>query len=484
MTNITKLRQIMDDLKNPRSYRRTKAIDELMALRDSSVIPHLFRMAVKETDFVKVQFCRFLGMIKGDMAVPPLIVFLLDKNEIVAKEAASSLDRIDSDKKSDALIFLMKKKVNQFSRLFAVRSLGKGKAVRAVPYLVELLSDGEDDVKEIAVEALRQIGDPASVKPLVKALRSGSNEIVYSVLVALGEIGNQRTGLEVMCFLDHENEKVRKAAVWAVARLYPEKAVPKFVKMLEQDASESIRQEIVKRLGKLGGPAAVRPLLNTKAFDKDHNVRIYAEWALSDIPLKDKEEALVEMAQGGHHVVRGEAILEIGKTGEDRFLKVLSSALKEDSYEYVRACAAEGLSYLRDPEVSGILVKAFGDTEGVRRRAADSLLKRATVEDEGAALDMVKGTSGDDLYLKDIGFRMLEKIYYEQEAPEPLLGQLYSLLKGQETNFQKLVIKCLGRIGNSGTLSFLKTYRPERTPELVVLGVVEAIERLQKKLKK
>jgi hypothetical protein len=106
------------------------------------------------------------------------------------------------------------------------------------------------------------------------------------------------------------------------------------------------------------------------------------------------------------------------------------------------------------------------------------------VEDEGVALDMVKGNSGEDLYLKDIGFRMLEKIYYEQEAPEPLLRQLYSLLKGQETNFQKLVIKCLSRIGNSGTLSFLKTYRPEKTPELVVLGVVEAIERLRKKLKK
>jgi HEAT repeat protein len=483
MTNITRLKRIIDDLKNPWSYKRCRAMDDLMSIRDPLVVPHLFRMVLKESDLVKVQFCRFLGHMKIDAAIPPLVTLLLDRSDMVAREAARALDTIESDRKSDALILVMKKRINQFSRLFAVSSLGRGKAVKAVPYLVELLSSGEEDIKEMTIESLRQIGDPAAIKALISAMEGQQEDLVYSILLALGEIGGRKTGAAIMPLLSHESEKVRIAAVWAVAKLNPEKAVARFVKMLKTDSSGIVRQEVVKRLGKIGGPAVAKPLFYAKSFDKDHNVRVYAEWALKNVPINDKEPVLMQLSRDVHHVVRGEAMLEIGRTGEERFFKVLSAALKKDDDEYVRACAAEGLSFLDRPEIKKELLNALGDSEGVRRKAADSLLKKAARGDDTVAMDMVKGGFGDDLYLRETGLRMLEKIFYGREAPEGVLKELYGILPGHDMKFQKQVVRCLGKIGDRGTLSFLRGYRPERTPELMVVDMVDSMERLQKKLK-
>jgi HEAT repeat protein len=171
-----------------------------------------------------------------------------------------------------------------------------------------------------------------------------------------------------------------------------------------------VREEIAKRLGKFAGKEAVKPLVFSEAFDKAHNVRIYAGWALRDIPAKEKEGVLLGLSRSKDEVLRAEALLEIGRLGNVRLLKILKKALKKDKSEYVKAYAAQGLSFIPAKEVKNLLREALADSQKVAHAAADSLLHCAGSEDLELALGMVKGEFSKDPYIKRVGEKIIEKI--------------------------------------------------------------------------
>ncbi len=410
MMEEKKLQAIVEDLKNPRPFIRNKAIEELMAINDKSVVPVLFKMVSDETDFVKVQFCRFLGKIKGDSAIPPLVIFLIEKSDSVAREAAEALEKIENEKKNNALILLLHRRVSHFSRAFAIKSLGRQGVNRALPQLVELLSSQEEDIKELAIEALRQIGDPAAIRPLLRLLGEDNERVIYITLLTLGEIGELRISENILPFLGHKNENIRRAAIWALSKLNCKKAVPKFKLMLESDPSEIVREEIAKRLGKLIGQEAVKPLIFSEAFDKSHNVRVYAGWAIKDIAVKQREAVLLKFARAKDEALRAEVFLEIGHTGNPKFFRMLKKALKKDKSELVRAAAAQGLSFIQAKGVKDVLKEALSDNQRVAHAAADSLLRCASTEDREIGSGMSKGEFNEDPYIKSVGEKIIEKI--------------------------------------------------------------------------
>ena len=479
--NEERLKSIVQDLKNPRPFIRNKAIESLMSINEAGVIPALFKMVAKETDFVKVQFCRFLAKIKGDSAIPPLIIFLVEKSDAVAREAAYSLDEIESERKNNAFMLLLRRKVSHFSRVFAIKSLGQERVNRAVPHLIDLLGSQEEDIKELSIEALRQIGDPAAIHALLKVLSEDNDRAVYLTILTLGEIGEPKTAENIFPFLQHKNENVRRATVWALTKLNYKRAASKLIALLKSDPSELVREEIAKRLGKVAGVEAVKPLIFSKAFDQAHNVKIYAGWALRDIPVKERESILSKLVHQKDEALRGQVLLEIGRTGDNRFFKILKNALKKDKSEYVRACAAEGLSFINHTQVKQLLREALADDEAVSRRSADSLFRFAGPEDTELALDILKGSLNQDPYTRSIGAKIIEKIYLEEEIPENILKELYSLVEAQEEVVQRAIIKALGKVGDKSTISFLKEFQKSKSNDELISEIVKAIDSIERK---
>jgi len=485
MEEAVELKKIIDDLKSPRPFIRNRTVDSLMQIRDENMIPKFFKLISNEADFVKVQFCRWLGRVRGEMAVPPLIILLIDKSERVSREATLALDQIDNDRKVEGLMMLLRKGTPA-SKVYAIKSLGETQSIKAAPHLINLLSDKNSDIQDLAIDALRKIKDPLAINPLIRFLETNDHEeLLYKAICALGEIGDAKTYIKITPFLEHESGHLRRAAIWTLSNLKYAKGIPRFCEMLKTDTSELVREELCKRLGKSGRKDVVGALLHTKAFDSSHNVRVFAEWALADIPYKEKIEVFLHLAKGEKHEnLRGEAFLEIGRTGYEEHLSLLVKTLKEDKSEYVRTCVAQGLSFIPSVHVKSELIEALSDTELVRRSTADSLFHCATLEDASTALDMSRGEFGEDPYIQKTGLRMLEKIYHAESPAEDILTGLYSLMEAPSFSLKKELLKSLAKIGNDSTHAFLETLKGGLQDQSLSKDLDAALELLKKKVKK
>jgi len=477
------LKRIIENLKSPRPFVRNRTMDSLMQIRDETAIPKLFKLVNKEVDFIKVQFCRWLGRVGGEAAVPPLIIFLIEKSERVSREAALALDRIDNDRKVEGLMTLLRKG-SQSSKQYALKSLGDNQSIKAAPYIINLLSEKNRDIRELAIDALRKIKDPLVINPLAKFLDDSSDEdLLYKTLCTLGEIGDSKTALKIVPFLDHESEHLRRAAVWGLSNLKYEKVITRFCEMLKTDTSENVREELCKRLGKSGKKEVVPTLLHTKAFDGSHNVCVFAEWALADIPYKEKINVYLRLAkEEKHENLRGEALLEIGRTGHEEHADLLIQTLKGDKSEYVRSCVAKGLAFILTSSTKKALVAALKDVELVRRIASDSLFHCAMTEDGNTALEMVKGEFGDDTYIQKTGLKIIEKIYSKKVA-EDILAALYSLMESSSFELKNELLETLRKIGNESTLSFLETFKRSLQDGTLKQTLDRTIESLKVKFK-
>jgi len=285
------LERLVEEMKNPRPFIRGKAVDSFMLVRDEAVIPVLYKMVQREMDFIKVQYCRLMGKLHSPQAVAPLAALLLGPSEKVAEEAAEALGLIDDDTTVEALMSLISHE-NRFARTFAIKTLGTQKRIKAVPLLINALSVPDAELRQLVIDALREIGDPAAIFPLTRLLSDPNEETIYDAIYALGEIGDKLTGTRLAAFLDHKNDDIRRAAVWGLGKLEYTPAISKFIQMLKSDPNDEVREEICRRLAKFDGKRVLEALAATRSSDKAHNVRVYADWSLKEIQKEAKDESI------------------------------------------------------------------------------------------------------------------------------------------------------------------------------------------------
>ena len=81
-----------------------------------------------------------------------------------------------------------------------------------------LFSDEDQDVRMSAAYSTARIGRPA-LKPLISALKDGSNDIKIGAAFALGEMGDPEAIEPLKGLLDDPNNNVNIAAKGAVEKI-------------------------------------------------------------------------------------------------------------------------------------------------------------------------------------------------------------------------------------------------------------------------
>ncbi len=222
----------------------------------------------------------------------------------------------------------------------AVKALGEIGDPRAVePLIAELEAGyGYKVVQQAAAIALGKIGDPRAVEPLIAELKAGYTEMRKAAAEALGKIGDPRAVEPLIAALKNRDEKVRKAAAEALDKLgwLPDEgaigaaywiakekwylcvkigdpAVEPLTAALK-DVKCDVRRFVARALGKIGDPRAVEPL--TAAFKAgDKEVRKAAANALGEIGDPRALEALIAALKARDEEVRKTAAAALDKTG-------------------------------------------------------------------------------------------------------------------------------------------------------------------------
>jgi HEAT repeat protein len=122
-------------------------------------------------------------------------------------------DKLESGRTLEAL----RRKNLEGKRLF-IEELRRQKTTRAVSLLLEILCDESWYLRELAIGALVETGQPA-IEPLRKCLNEGLWYTRAAAARALGRLGDGKSAGEILALLEESNRTVREAAVDAIQKL-------------------------------------------------------------------------------------------------------------------------------------------------------------------------------------------------------------------------------------------------------------------------
>lgn len=257
-------------------------------------------------------------------------------------------------------------------------------AAPAAPDLIARLRADEEPVQCAAAEALGRIGDESGVQPLAEALAHPTATVRAAAARALGAYGeNARPAVPALVpLLRDSDEDVRHAAGDALGRTgeLPHEATAALVEGLANPDTH-VQVQTAEALAKIGETAAeAAPALAAALENGNELVRAKAAEALGKMGETAAEAAVPTLIRalrdddGWVSAVAAEALGEMGEAAEDA-VPALVRSLSHIS-PLVRARAAEALGKLNSAATPAVpaLERAATDTDGgVREQALRAL---------------------------------------------------------------------------------------------------------------
>jgi len=215
----------------------------------------------------------------GGRAVPPLVEALSDPDPFIAETAAGLLGELRAKEAVPALTAFARG--TGLRRYAAVWALGEIKDPASIPVLVAALSDSNPGVAKAATRALINIGKRA-VPAIVAALPASAGAPRKAMLRALEDIEDTRAEEAVLAVLESESDPaVKAAAARALGKCGTARSYGPLEKWLLA-GDPAVRVECAWSLGILGARSAEAALRQTLE-DPDPNVREWSARALENI---------------------------------------------------------------------------------------------------------------------------------------------------------------------------------------------------------
>jgi HEAT repeat protein len=287
-------------------------------------------------------------------------------------------------------------------RISAVRSLRDRaeRAAPAVPFLLDRLTDEGAEVDfelvftvgELAVSALKRIGDPAFA-PAVRRLQEGEPKMRAAVAKLLGQMGDRRAVVPLIAALQDPVKEVRRAAVDALGNLRDPAALKPLTQLAEDETAEVVCGQIPRAIHHLDGdhveeiislieldkpaltrtvalclsqvredPRVVAPLLGL--FEKDpSSLEGFSSFAFRQVYRHRGAEPLIPIIESKRYSpqVRHSALRAIENDPQEPEMAMLLLAEQDPN---LRRLAAVRLSAIRPPNMTNRVFDALKQLDG------------------------------------------------------------------------------------------------------------------------
>ena len=316
-------------------------------------------------------------------AYDPIASAVLDGDRPVSSwwPIAYALQRSEDPRAAPALQSLLSGP-GRYTRAFAARGLGTLRDQSAVKPLVALLAPEAKAGLELAVSAIRalgQLGDTEAVPTLSRLAGDPATHanVRLEAVAALGAIRSSE-GLELaQNLLSDQWVPLRIAALQAVASIDQESFVFVLAGM-EPDRSWRVRAALARILADLPAEIALGRL-RVMLDDEDKRVIPSVLDAMARQRAPELEKVLLERIKDPDFVVRASAAEHLGKLkpagGADALREAYKTALPDAAYT-ARGAALAALVEYGPAEASETLKAALSDKDwAIRVRAAELLAK-------------------------------------------------------------------------------------------------------------
>jgi HEAT repeat protein len=417
-----------------------EALESLKDFPTDSLLPRLFAFLEEGSCEVSHGAAEVLGRYPGGRLQAGLARIVREKSAQRRRRGAMLLGHLKEWGDRDFIGHLVHDEDPGVRREVA-KAIGMQQVRDALPLLKEALSDPDDEVRETAVIALAEFGEPVLIQEILALLGSRKEPLDYAVIRAIGRMGATDAGTALVeyltagtvsrqveytivetlgkisykpaselissRYLKHADPDFRRLAVETLGGLGDQNSL-RGVEEAARDPHWSVRIAALHVLGNLGGTREI-PLLLAAMADPDCMVRKHAIITLGNLrnittvpelvkQLTDMEmsryafEALLRFGRSGlpwlHRLMKRDYPLEvrervidlIGKVGDRKSVEPLMELL-EDPSPTIRLAAIDSLAYCYD----SLLLKKLmhirkNDGHDEVRSRADLALKTFTME--------------------------------------------------------------------------------------------------------
>jgi HEAT repeat protein len=169
----------------------------------------------------------------------------------------------------------------RYAAVSQMATLGKQNPEHSLELLRELLFDREADVQAAAADAVAALRLTDAYDDLQQLYHRSSEWLVkFSIVAALGELGDQRAFALLEDALNSDNELLKTAAIGSFGELGDGRAIDLLIPYAN-NPDWQIRYRVAQALSRLDG-AAARPVLEALAKDEIEQVAQEARTSLAN----------------------------------------------------------------------------------------------------------------------------------------------------------------------------------------------------------
>jgi HEAT repeat protein len=323
-------RSLVEDLvlqlSEPSVLRRRDAADQLFRLgKDASLaIPALLRATKDEDNVVRFNAVAALGSTgaSGQEVVLSLVDVLRAPIMDSGLRGIAAVKLAQLGPRAEPFLIDCLHHTDEVIRRKAADGLGQGRFDRAlaIPHLVQLLDDAEEDVRSCAASSLEQIGPQAEAHLERAIAEKEGHAACYAARVILKRRPDYQAAIRALVAqLDDRDAAVRRHAAWFLQYAGPHGAgaVQRLVEALGDDDAK-VRSFAAGSLGDIGLPArGAEPSLVKALRHDDADVRCSSAYALGELRAASPAavEALALAVHDQYRDVQVAAILALEKIG-------------------------------------------------------------------------------------------------------------------------------------------------------------------------
>jgi len=238
----------------------------------------------------RAQAAQALGEAKVAAAIPKLIEMLDDPDEDAQWKATVALAAIGKPSVPALIEALnLEKERPRWKAEAALKMIGAD----ALDGLIEALEDRRVRVRQSTAYLLGEIGDPKAIDPLAAALADKDEDTRWKAATSLTKFGTRAT-LAVLRQLKAQSVEARRCAAWVFQQVKDTEAIPALVAALN-DSDEQVRWKAAIALQKIGPPAAdpLLTLLRSPTVREDRKKML--KWILEGIKDAKVQAALRDL---------------------------------------------------------------------------------------------------------------------------------------------------------------------------------------------
>lgn len=310
-----------------------------------------------------------------------LVAALSSQSDLVVRIAAETLGKVGAASASQSLANLLVTHADRGVHLAAVEALGRIGDSSAIASVIAALDDETGYVRGAAAAALGKWEDPGAIAPLCRRLTVERYPDVRAMIVdALCAAPSPHVIDRFIGLLRHEHDEVRESAVHGLGKLhalsavrdlldaandpawtvraavaeaigqYPVKAAYEALLLALSDDHEKVRLAAVRALADRDEPDAIEVLQVQALNDADVWVRYRVVEALGAKRIADAVPALIDMAKMAKEertpsMLRRMAVQSLGAIGDERATDTIRTLLADRDRD-VAAAAGEALNAL------------------------------------------------------------------------------------------------------------------------------------------